>query len=106
MKKSTPSGKTECFSSENLYFFESMMTQKQLSVTTIHADQLTVGDVIRYFTGDLWQVATEPKYTRQGITFKVYDLSVNTTETQTVTFAPQWRFELISYHSVSKEVAA
>ncbi|WP_013334755.1 hypothetical protein [Gloeothece verrucosa] len=80
------------------------MTQNTEAVTTLHADELTVGDVIRHFTGDLWQVATEPIYTRAGMTFKVYDLSVNTIETQTVSFHPQWRFELVKY--VSVEVAA
>ena len=39
--------------------------------TTIYADQLTDGDIIRHSTGDTWMVITEPEYTTRGITFEV-----------------------------------
>ncbi len=45
-----------------------MITQ---DVTTICADQLTDGDIIRHSTGDTWMVITESEYTTAGITFDV-----------------------------------
>lgn len=64
----------------------------------IHADELTEGDVIKHFTGDVWMVISEPEYSRAGITFDVIWLGVNTPDnSQTVTFAPVWRFELVSH---------
>lgn len=69
-----------------------MMTQ------TIHADELTEGDIIRHFTGDIWQVISEPQYTCSGITFDVLWLDVDSPDnTQNVCFAPNWRFELVSH---------
>lgn len=73
----------------------------------IHADELTEGDIIRHFTGDKWLVISEPEYARQGMTFDVMWLDVATPDnTQSVTFAPQWRFELISHQSQAKVEAA
>ena len=37
------------------------------NATQICADQLTEGDIIRHFTGDVWQVISEPEYTSSGI---------------------------------------
>ena len=69
--------------------------------TQICADQLTEGDIIRHFTGDIWQVISEPKYTCSGISFEVLCLDVETLpNTQTVVFAPRWRFELLSHQGV------
>ena len=66
--------------------------------TLICADQLTEGDIIRHFTGDTWQVISEPAYTSSGISFEVLCLDLETPpNTQTVVFAPRWRFELINY---------
>ena len=69
--------------------------------TQICADQLTEGDIIRHFTGDTWQVISEPEYTSSGISFEVLCLDVETSpDTQTVVFDPQWRFESIDYQPV------
>ncbi|MDJ0745668.1 MAG: hypothetical protein QNJ32_20200 [Xenococcaceae cyanobacterium MO_167.B27] len=66
--------------------------------TQICADQLTEGDIIRHFTGDTWQVISEPEYTHSGISFEVLCLDLETLpNTQLVVFAPRWRFELINY---------
>ncbi|MGK7948378.1 MAG: hypothetical protein AB4368_06115 [Xenococcaceae cyanobacterium] len=46
--------------------------------TQICAEELTEGDVIRHFTGDTWQVISEPSYTCSGISFEVLCLDVNT----------------------------
>lgn len=70
----------------------------------IHADELTEGDIIKHFTGDTWQVISEPEYTRQGITFKVMWLDIATPNTQFVTFAPAWRFELINIGNILERV--
>lgn len=72
----------------------------------IHADELTEGDVIKHFTGDVWMIINEPEYTNAGITFEVVWLGVDTPDnTQAVTFAPAWRFELINYHRSAVRVA-
>jgi hypothetical protein len=66
--------------------------------TQICADQLTEGDIIRHFTGDTWQVISEPEYTSFGISFEVLCLDVATPpNTQFVVFAAEWRFELLDY---------
>ncbi len=65
---------------------------------TIASDQLTIGDIIKHGTGDLWQVISEPQYTCSGIEFEVLWLDVDSPDnTQSVCFAPQWRFELVSH---------
>ena len=72
-----------------------MITQ---DVTTICADQLTDGDIIRHSTGDTWMVITEPEYTTAGITFDVLCLSVEAADnTQTVCFAPETSFVLLDH---------
>lgn len=72
----------------------------------IHADELTEGDIIKHFTGDVWMVTSEPEYTNAGITFEVVWLGVDTPDnTQTVNFAPAWRFELVNYHRTTARVA-
>lgn len=66
----------------------------------IYADQLTEGDIIRHFTGEIWKVISEPKYTDSGISFEVLCLDLGTfsnPNTQLVVFASQWRFESIDY---------
>ena len=69
--------------------------------TQICADQLTEGDIIRHFTGDVWQVISEPIYSSSGISFEVLCLDVKTPpNTQNVVFAPQWRFEFLDYQLV------
>lgn len=78
-----------------------MMTQ------TIHADELTEGDIIRHFTGDIWQVISEPQYTCSGITFDVLWLDVDSPDnTQNVCFAPNWRFELVSHQPQANVLVA
>lgn len=68
--------------------------------TTITADELTIGDIIKHDTGDLWQVLSEPQYTCSGIEFDVLWLDVDSPDnTQSVCFAPSWRFELVSHQS-------
>ena len=64
------------------------MIAHQPDATQICADQLTEGDIIRHFTGDTWQVISEPGYTSSGISFEVLCLDVETPpNTQTVVFA-------------------
>ena len=46
------------------------MIAQNLDATKICADQLTEGDIIRHFTGDVWQVISEPKYVSNGISFE------------------------------------
>ena len=76
------------------------MIAHQPDATQICTDQLTEGDIIRHFTGDNWQVISEPQYTSSGISFEVLCLDVEMLpNTQTVVFAPGWRFELIDYQS-------
>lgn len=73
----------------------------------IHASELTEGDIIRHFTGDKWLVVSEPQYTCSGITFDVMWLDVQTLDnTQSVTFAPQWKFELVTHLSSAIAVEA
>ena len=73
------------------------------NATQICADQLTEGDIIRHFTGDTWQVISEPEYTSSGISFEVLCLEVETLpNTQCVVFAPRWRFELLGYQPVMR----
>lgn len=72
----------------------------------IHADELTEGDVIKHFTGDIWMVVNEPEYTNAGITFEVVWLGVDTPDnTQTVSFTPVWRFELVSHQKTTQAIA-
>ena len=66
--------------------------------TTIYADQLTDGDIIRHSTGDTWMVITEPEYTTRGISFEVLCLSVEAADNmQSVCFAPETSFVLLDY---------
>ncbi|MDJ0742175.1 MAG: hypothetical protein QNJ32_02310 [Xenococcaceae cyanobacterium MO_167.B27] len=75
------------------------MIAYQPDATQICAEQLTEGEIIRHFTGDTWKVISEPEYTCSGISFEVLCLNVATLpNTQTVVFAPEWRFELLHYH--------
>ena len=77
------------------------MIAHQPDATQICADQLTEGDIIRHFTGDTWQVISEPEYTSCGISFEVLCLDVETPpNTQCVVFAAEWRFELLNYQPV------
>ena len=72
----------------------------QPDATKVCADQLTEGDIIRHFTGDTWQVISEPEYTSFGISFEVLYLDVETQpNTQCVVFPPEWRFVLLDYQS-------
>ena len=76
------------------------VSKEAIAPSTIHADELTEGDIIRHFTGDVWMVISEPNFTRAGMTFDVMWLDVATPDnTQSVTFAPSWRFELVSHQS-------
>lgn len=75
-----------------------MIAQKTNDATTICADQLTEGDIIRHSTGDTCLVITEPEYTTLGITFDVLSLDVEAVDnTQTVCFAPESRFVLLDH---------
>ena len=72
------------------------MIAHDFDATQICAEQLTEGDIIRHFTGDTWQVISEPEYTCSGISFEVLCLDIETLpNTQTVVFATRWRFELL-----------
>lgn len=72
----------------------------------ITSDQLTIGDIIKHGTGDLWQVISEPQYTCSGIEFEVLWLDVDSPgNTQSVCFAPQWRFELVSHQPECSHLA-
>lgn len=84
----------------------SMISRLQSDVTFIHADELTSGDIIKHFKGDIWQVYSEPEYTIRGIEFEILDLGTNDRQTQKVSFHPQWRFELVVLVDNSMEVAA
>ena len=71
------------------------------NATQICADQLTEGDIIRHFTGDVWQVISEPEYVSTGIGFEVLCLDIEMPpNTQQVVFAAAWRFELLDYQPV------
>lgn len=75
----------------------------------IHAEELTEGDIIKHFTGDVWLVVSEPQYTNAGITFDVMWLDVDSPDnTQSVCFSPHWRFELVAYQPLveSETIAA
>ena len=77
------------------------MIAHDYDATQICADQLTEGDIIRHFTGDIWQVISEPEYTSRGISFEVLCLDIETSpNTQQVVFAAGWRFELLDYQPV------
>ena len=70
-----------------------------IDATTVRADELTVGDTIQHFTGDNWLIVTEPKFASQGISFEVLCLDVEALpNTQTVCFAPEWKFVLLDHH--------
>jgi hypothetical protein len=74
------------------------MIAQNLDATQICADQLTEGDVIRHFTGETWQVISEPEYVLNGISFEVLCLDIKIPpNTQHVIFAPNWKFELLDY---------
>ena len=78
------------------------MIAHQPDATQICADQLTEGDIIRHFTGDTWQVISEPEYTSSGISFEVLCLDLETPpNTQTIVFAPKLKLELIDYQSAT-----
>ena len=75
------------------------MIAQNSDATQIRAEELTEGDIIRHFTGDTWQVVSEPEYTSFGISFEVLCLDIDTLHnTQTVVFAPGWRFELLDFY--------
>lgn len=77
------------------------MIAHDYDATQISADQLTEGDIIRHFTGDVWQVISEPEYMSTGISFEVLCLDVETLpNTQQVVFAAGWRFELLDYQPI------
>ncbi len=66
--------------------------------TTIRADQLTEGDIIRHSTGEDWMIINEPEYTTKGISFEVLCLDMEGPDnTQTVSFAPQTTFVLLNH---------
>ena len=74
------------------------MIAPNLDATQICADQLTEGDIIRHFTGDVCLLISELEYTSNGISFEVLCLDVETLpNTQQVIFAADWRFELLDY---------
>lgn len=76
-------------------------------IDIIHADELTEGDIIKHFTDDTWLVISEPKYTCSGITFDILWLDVDSLDnTQSVCFAPNWRFELVSHQPQANVLAA
>lgn len=89
-------------------------TASQLAATTsdsdrIATDELTNGDIIKHFTGDVWLVVSEPEYTNSGITFDVMWLDVDSSDNiQSVCFSPHWRFELATHQSLldSSTIAA
>lgn len=84
----------------------SAIASNAIATCHITADCLTEGDIIKHFTGDTWQVISEPEYTTSGIVFDVLWIDVDSLDnTQSVSFAPNWRFELIG-HSQSSQVAA
>ena len=64
----------------------------------IHAEELTEGDIIKHFTGDVWLVISEPQYTNAGIMFDVMWLDVDSPDNiQSVCFSPHWRFDLVAH---------
>lgn len=65
-----------------------------LTTTKITAKQLKIGDKVLYFTGDIWEIVSKPKSSRQGLSFQVFNCTRKTH--QNVKFAPNWRFELVS----------
>lgn len=71
-------------------------TQREAIASTISADSLTEGDIIRHL-GNNWQVISEPRYTRRGIVFEVLWLDLEQDNTQEVSFDPRWRFELVTH---------
>ena len=75
---------------------------KDALASTITTDCLTEGDIIKHFTGDIWQVISKPQYTKQGIRFEVilFEENYSPDNIQTVCFAPDWKFELIGYQPV------
>lgn len=83
------------------------VSSSAIAIGNIHADELTEGDIIRHFTGDVWMVKSEPESTKAGITFDVVCIGVDTPDnTQTVTFASAWRFELVSHQKAIQAEAA
>ena len=79
-----------------------IMTHKTVDATAslIRADELAQGDIILY-RGDIWQVLNEPQYTCSGIEFEVLWLDIDAPDnTQSVCFAPNYRFELIRYQPI------
>lgn len=75
----------------------SILSTTDRAVTSIYADELTEGDIIRNFNGEVWIVATEPEYTDRGIEFEVLLVTARKKERgiQQVCFHPSWRFELV-----------
>ncbi|MDJ0598138.1 MAG: hypothetical protein QNJ37_04780 [Crocosphaera sp.] len=69
----------------------------------IYADCLTQGDVIEHL-GQTLEVYSEPKYTRAGIVFEVLPLDSDA-QPYEMRFNPDWRFDYVTYHLPSKEVA-
>ena len=77
------------------------MIAQNIDATQICAEELTEGDIIRHFTGETWQVISEPEYLSNGISFEVLCLDIKTSpNTQQVIFAAGWKFELIDYQSL------
>ncbi|AFZ11502.1 hypothetical protein Cri9333_0552 [Crinalium epipsammum PCC 9333] len=78
-----------------------MIAQPLVDATTIRADQLTEGDIIRHLTGEAWKVICEPEYTNKGIRFEVLCLDLECpNNTQSLCFAPEWLFDLLDYQPV------
>lgn len=63
-------------------------------IPQIYADCLTRGDLISHL-GEHLQVYSEPKYTQQGIVFKVLHLNSKDDPYQ-VCFDPNWRFDYVN----------
>jgi hypothetical protein len=64
------------------------------SVGSIFVEELVQGNIVKHFTGDVWEVYTEPKYTQRGVTFEVLPMNSDAPVFEVV-FAPGWRFELV-----------
>ena len=78
------------------------MIAQNLDATRICANELTEGDIIRHFTGNVWQVISELEYVSTDISFEVLCRDVEMTPNfQQVIFAAGWRFELLDYRPLT-----
>ncbi|MBR8832093.1 MAG: hypothetical protein N5P05_004451 (plasmid) [Chroococcopsis gigantea SAG 12.99] len=68
------------------------------------ADALTEGDLVKYCTGEIWLIITEPLYTTKGIEFEVLPIEDTETETQSVCVEPRRLFEILGYRSQAGSV--